>query len=324
MTGWGQDGPFGNDVGHDINYIALAGALASFGPAGGPPVFPINLVADFGGGGALLVTGMLAALLERARSGPGPGDRRRDGRRQRAVAQRLRRARLHGHLGTARHELPRRRRALLQRVRDRRRRVDLDRRVRAEVLRQPDLAHGRGRPRTRVADGPRTLGRAQGEVRRGVPHQDARRMVRRLRRSRGVLRARAHDDRGALRIRTTSRARRSSRSKAPRNPRPRRASTARRWRCGGRRSPRAPTPTPRSATGASPPPRSTISSPTASWLGLDGRARCARRSVTRDGSGSGRPTRSARGLSQERCLSGTSRHTGCARDGGTGRVASSH
>src|SRR5882672_2831839 len=71
MTGWGQGGPFGNDVGHDINYIALAGALASFGPAGGPPVFPINLIADFGGGGALLVSGVLAALLERARSGLG-------------------------------------------------------------------------------------------------------------------------------------------------------------------------------------------------------------------------------------------------------------
>jgi alpha-methylacyl-CoA racemase len=71
MTGWGQEGPFANDVGHDVNYIALAGALASFGPAGGAPVFPINLIADFGGGGALLVTGVLAALLERARSGQG-------------------------------------------------------------------------------------------------------------------------------------------------------------------------------------------------------------------------------------------------------------
>ena len=53
MTGWGQEGPLAGDVGHDVNYISIAGALASFGPAGGPPVFPINLIADFGGGGAL-------------------------------------------------------------------------------------------------------------------------------------------------------------------------------------------------------------------------------------------------------------------------------
>jgi alpha-methylacyl-CoA racemase len=60
-----------HDVGHDINYIALAGVLAHIGTAGGPPVPPINLVGDFGGGGLLLAFGILAALLERGRSGQG-------------------------------------------------------------------------------------------------------------------------------------------------------------------------------------------------------------------------------------------------------------
>ena len=71
MTGWGQDGPMAHDVGHDINYIALAGVLAHIGTAGGPPVPPINLVGDFGGGGLLLAFGILAALVERERSGRG-------------------------------------------------------------------------------------------------------------------------------------------------------------------------------------------------------------------------------------------------------------
>jgi alpha-methylacyl-CoA racemase len=71
MTGWGQDGPLAHDVGHDINYISLAGVLAHIGPTGGPPVPPINLIGDFGGGGLLLAFGVLAALLERARSGEG-------------------------------------------------------------------------------------------------------------------------------------------------------------------------------------------------------------------------------------------------------------
>ena len=57
MTGWGQDGPLAHDVGHDINYIALAGVLAHIGTAGGPPVPPINLIGDFGGGGLLLAFG---------------------------------------------------------------------------------------------------------------------------------------------------------------------------------------------------------------------------------------------------------------------------
>jgi alpha-methylacyl-CoA racemase len=71
MTGWGQDGPLADDVGHDINYLSLAGVLWHIGPAGGDPVPPINLLADFGGGGSLVVMGILAALVERATSGQG-------------------------------------------------------------------------------------------------------------------------------------------------------------------------------------------------------------------------------------------------------------
>jgi alpha-methylacyl-CoA racemase len=71
MTGWGQEGPLAHDVGHDINYISLAGVLAHIGSAGGPPVPPINLIGDFGGGGLLLAFGVLAALVERGISGQG-------------------------------------------------------------------------------------------------------------------------------------------------------------------------------------------------------------------------------------------------------------
>jgi alpha-methylacyl-CoA racemase len=71
MTGWGQDGPLAHDVGHDINYIALAGVLAHIGHEGGPPVPPLNLIGDFGGGSMLLAVGVLAALVERSVSGRG-------------------------------------------------------------------------------------------------------------------------------------------------------------------------------------------------------------------------------------------------------------
>ena len=71
MTGWGQDGPYANSAGHDINYIALAGALAHFGRAGEAPVPPLNMVGDFGGGGMLLAYGVVCALLEAQRSGAG-------------------------------------------------------------------------------------------------------------------------------------------------------------------------------------------------------------------------------------------------------------
>jgi alpha-methylacyl-CoA racemase len=71
VTGWGQQGPLARAAGHDIDYIALAGALHPVGPAGGPPVPPLNLVGDFGGGGMLLALGVVAALLEAGRSGRG-------------------------------------------------------------------------------------------------------------------------------------------------------------------------------------------------------------------------------------------------------------
>ncbi|UZW55997.1 CoA transferase [Sphingobium sp. JS3065] len=71
MTGWGQHGPQAMAAGHDINYIALTGALHAIGRAGERPVVPLNLVGDMGGGGTLLVVGILAALLETRGSGKG-------------------------------------------------------------------------------------------------------------------------------------------------------------------------------------------------------------------------------------------------------------
>lgn len=71
MTGWGRGGPLGDAVGHDINYIAANGVLHAIGPHDEPPVAPLNLVGDFGGGSMLLLVGVLAALWERERSGRG-------------------------------------------------------------------------------------------------------------------------------------------------------------------------------------------------------------------------------------------------------------
>ncbi len=71
MTGWGQSGPLAQAAGHDINYIALAGALHAIGRPGEKPVVPHNYIGDFGGGGMLLAFGLLCALLEARRSGQG-------------------------------------------------------------------------------------------------------------------------------------------------------------------------------------------------------------------------------------------------------------
>jgi alpha-methylacyl-CoA racemase len=71
VTGWGQEGPLAGAPGHDLNFIALSGVASAIGPPDGPPVPPLNLVGDFGGGGAYLALGIVAAMLEARRSGRG-------------------------------------------------------------------------------------------------------------------------------------------------------------------------------------------------------------------------------------------------------------
>jgi alpha-methylacyl-CoA racemase len=71
VTGWGQEGPLAHAAGHDLNYIALTGALHAIGRAGGPPTPPLNLIGDFGGGALYLVVGVLAAIIEARQSGKG-------------------------------------------------------------------------------------------------------------------------------------------------------------------------------------------------------------------------------------------------------------
>ena len=71
MTGWGQTGPYAPYAGHDINYIALSGALHSYGRAGEKPVPPVNAVGDFGGGGMMMAFGMLAGIISAQKTGQG-------------------------------------------------------------------------------------------------------------------------------------------------------------------------------------------------------------------------------------------------------------
>jgi alpha-methylacyl-CoA racemase len=71
MTGWGQTGPLSDMAGHDLNYISLSGCLAAIGPEGQPPVPPLNLIGDFGGGGMMLAFGFVTALFAARQSGRG-------------------------------------------------------------------------------------------------------------------------------------------------------------------------------------------------------------------------------------------------------------
>ncbi len=71
MTGWGQEGPLSHTAGHDINYLAITGALHAIGKRGEPPIPPLNLAADYGGGSMFLIMGVLSAIIERGISGKG-------------------------------------------------------------------------------------------------------------------------------------------------------------------------------------------------------------------------------------------------------------
>ena len=174
MTGWGQNGPLAGDVGHDVNYLSLAGVLWHLGPAGHAPVPPINLLADFGGGGALVVTGILAALRRARPLGRGSGDRRGDGRRQRAADEHLLGLDAMGGWGPRGTNLLDGGAHFYNVYETRRRRVRLARRVRAEVLRElpaPRRPARLRRPRPAAADGHDAVAGAEGAVRRAVPHE---------------------------------------------------------------------------------------------------------------------------------------------------------
>ena len=137
MTGWGQDGPLAHAAGHDMNYIAITGALYGLGQDKEKPHFPANLVGDFGGGSTYLVIGILAALLEAKVSGKGQvvdaaivdGTAHLNAMTAAFLAS-------GGFQRGARRQPARRRRAVLRHLRDRRRRAHERRRARAAVLRR--------------------------------------------------------------------------------------------------------------------------------------------------------------------------------------------
>ena len=197
VTGWGQSGPLAGTAGHDLNYIALTGALHAIGRAGQPPVPPLNLVGDFGGGALYLAVGVLAALVEARRSGRGQvvDAAMVDGAASlMTAAYALRRGRARGR--PAGDERPRRRRPLLRRLRDARRAPPRGGRHRAEVLRgAPPAARPRsGHAAAGAAGG---LARAQGGAGRRLPPPHARRVDGRVRGERRVRGPRPRPGRGA-------------------------------------------------------------------------------------------------------------------------------
>ena len=244
MTGFGQSGPMAMAAGHDLNYIALTGALHAIGPAGGKPVPPLNLVGDYGGGALYLAMGLLAALHERTQSGRGQvvDAAMVDGAASLASI-------FYGMTASgrwsaqARRQPARRRRALLRHLRDGRRQVRVHRRAGAEVLCRDGRAHRPGRALHQGPARPQAVAR---DARRDDAHparQDARRMVQAARRQRRLLRAGAQHRGSAARTRMPWRGRPSSTWPAWCSPARRRASTAARPTPCARRRPLARTPT---------------------------------------------------------------------------------
>jgi hypothetical protein len=209
MTGWGQDGPLAATAGHDIDYIGVSGALHPIGRAGQRPVPPLNLVADFGGGGMLLAVGVLAALLERERSGLGQvvDAAMVDG-------SALLTSFLHGMRAAGAWQDERGTNLLdggapfYDTYETRRRPARGRRRAGAEVLRRLAGRARAGRPRSRPARPvrPGGLAGAAGTAGRRLPQPQPGRVGRGVRRHRCLRRARARAGRGTWLIRTTPRA----------------------------------------------------------------------------------------------------------------------
>ena len=161
ITGWGQDGPLAQAAGHDINYIALSGALHAIGRKGEAPVPPLNLVGDFGGGGMVSRVRHRLRAVRGARLGQGPGDRRRDERRRGQPDGDVLRAHGRGPLARpARRQCARHRRALVRRLRNRRRKARGHRLDRGPLLRRTAAAAGPGSRRAAGTIRIRALARA--------------------------------------------------------------------------------------------------------------------------------------------------------------------
>ena len=175
VTGWGQEGPLAHAAGHDLNYIALTGALHAIGRAGAPPTPPLNLVGDFGGGALYLVVGVLAAIIEARQSGRGQvvDAAMVDGAS--SLMTSIYGAKAAGRHGRrARRQRHRFRRLFLRGLRMRRWPLRLGGGDRGQVPRRIAAPAGDRSGDHAAADGPRALARGEGAAGRALPHPDAR------------------------------------------------------------------------------------------------------------------------------------------------------